>query len=368
MNRIQKIATLLCLSMLGANTAHAEEIFEFYTGVRQLGMGGAYTATVNDETSVLTNPAGLGKIRDVIVMVIDPELHGSMNDFQIATGEYATRVFSVQGLLDALNQQKGKHWHAKAQIFPSIVTPNFGLGVLAKYSYDAEVDEAGAVYRLDYTNDYAIALGYCLRFFGGVVKLGFAGRLVDRVEVAQDLDATATDLELSAIASEGTGVAADAGLIITAPVVLLPSLAVVVRDIGNTKYTLSDGAILTTATRPRETKQKVDAGISFSPILANRARASFVAEYHDVLTASEEKDHFRRVHTGIEFNVADFFFVRGGMNQRYWTAGIELASERFQLQATSYGEEIGTVTTSGDTVTITPREDRRWVGKMSIRF
>jgi hypothetical protein len=48
------------------------------------------------------------------------------------------------------------------------------------------------------------------------------------------------------------------------------------------------------------------------------------------------------------------------MNQRYWTAGLELASERFQLQFASYGEDIGP---SG-----APKEDRRWVGKMAIRF
>lgn len=343
-----------------SRSASADEIFEFYTGVRQLGMGGAYTGVVNDETAVLSNPAGLGKLRDVTFTVVDPELHASFNDTKIAKLEDASKVFTLQGLLDALNQSKGTHWHSKVQLFPSLVGPNFGLGVLAKYSVDAEVNEAGDVFRLDYTNDYAAALGNCLRFFGGVMKLGVTARLVNRVEVARDLDATATNLELKDVASEGLGLAADIGLILSIPVAWLPSLAVVTHDVGNTSYALSDGMMLETTTRPRDSMQKTDVGLSVFPILSNHVRAALTAEYHDVGTANEEKDHTRRVHAGMELNVHDFFFLRGGLNQRYWTAGLELASERFQLQAASYGEEIGTDTA--------PREDRRWVGKFTFRF
>jgi hypothetical protein len=68
----------------------------------------------------------------------------------------------------------------------------------------------------------------------------------------------------------------------------------------------------------------------------------------------------RNIHGGLEFNFHDFFFLRAGMNQGFYTAGIELASTKFQLQAATYGEDIGTDTA--------PREDRRFIGKFSIRF
>ena len=38
-------------------------------------MGGAQVATVNDETSLLVNPAALGKLRDYFITVADPEIH-----------------------------------------------------------------------------------------------------------------------------------------------------------------------------------------------------------------------------------------------------------------------------------------------------
>ncbi len=347
-------------SVAFAPAANAGEFFEFYTGVRQLGMGGAYTAVVNDETSILTNPAGLGKIRESTATFVDPEISGSFNDTKIAKLDNFSSVIGTQGLLDALNQSRGTHWNAKAQFFPSIVTTNFGAGLHAKFETNAEVDSTGTTMRLDYTNDYAAALGYCFRFFGGILKIGTSGRLIDRTEVHKDILANSTNLELKTLASSGLGLGADVGMILTAPIEYLPALSVVVRDVGRTSYELSSGVLTQTSTRPRDTPQTVDAGIALFPILGNGTRLTLTADYHDALGANIDPDTMKRVHAGLEFNFHDFFFLRGGMNQRYWTGGIELASENFQLQAASYGEDIGPIGT--------PREDRRWVTKFSFRF
>jgi hypothetical protein len=340
--------------------ARAGEFTEFYTGVRQLGMGGAYTAVVNDETAVLTNPAGLGKLREPTLTLIDPELSGSFNDTRIATLSTASNVINLQGLLDALNDNKGVHWNAKAQFFPSVVTSNFGFGLHAKYEYNAEVDPTGTTFRLDYTNDYAAALGYCFRFFGGVLKVGTSARLVDRTEIHQDLDAHATDLSIDGLAKEGLGLGFDVGLILSAPVQYLPALSVVARDVGGTSYELGNGLMHSTGNRPGDTPQTLDGGVAIFPILSNGTRMTITADVHDFLMVDDDHDLMKRVHAGMELNFNDFFFLRGGMNQRYWTAGVELASENFQLQAASYGEDVGAAGS--------PVEDRRWVTKFTFRF
>ncbi len=201
----------LVLTMAFAHSARAGEIFDFYTGVRQMGMGGAYTGVVNDETALLTNPAGLGKVRDATFTIVDPEFSIGSTDTNVASSSDINKVLDIQKLLDLLNNAKGTHWHLKGQVFPSIVGTNFGLGLHVKYSYDAEVDEdpvAGSGYRYDYTNDWAIPIGYCLRLFGGIVKIGTTFRLIDRTEVHKDLDSTATNLSLPGVASEGLGVGA----------------------------------------------------------------------------------------------------------------------------------------------------------------
>lgn len=355
-----RISVLTSLVIFTSVSARAGEFYKFYTGVRQLGMGGAYTAVVDDETALLTNPAGLGKLRETTVTLIDPELSGSMNDTKIATLSNASTVANLQGLLDSLNNSKDTHWNAKAQLFPSIVSSNFGFGVHVKYQYDAEVDSATNNLRLDYTNDYAAALGYCFKFFGGVLKVGVDGRLVDRSEIHQDIASTSTNLSIDSLVNAGLGLGSDVGVVLTAPVQYLPTLSAVVRDVGGTSYGLSNSFLHSTGNRPADTPQTLDAGFALFPILANDVRMTITGDYHDVLMANSDHDTMKRVHAGLELNLHDFLFLRGGMNQRYWTAGVELATENFQLQAATYGEDVGAAGT--------PTEDRRWVTKFTFRF
>jgi hypothetical protein len=342
-------------------SARAAEIEEYYTGVRQLGMGGAYAAVVNDETAVLVNPAGLGKVRDTTFTIIDPEITASSNNTDVTRLQNFTKLFEIQELLEALKQHPGLHWNAKVQVFPSIISSNFGAGLHGKYSYNAEVDEAGNTFRLDYVNDITGALGYSVPLFGGIIKIGASARAVDRTEIHKDLPTSSTGLTVSNQGSEGLGVAADVGVILTAPIQYLPSIAIVGHDLGNTSYTLTDGIFHSTQNRPTTTPQTVDVGVAIFPIVGNQTRMTFTADYHDVLKAYEdETDSMKRIHVGAEINLQDFCFLRAGMNQRYWTGGIELATERFQLQFASYGEDIGTSSK--------PREDRRWSSKFVFRF
>ncbi|GEM_PF-444339 len=361
------VASIGSASPSVAQTAQPENMFngeidEFYTGIRQMSMGGAYVNVVNDETALLTNPAGLGRLRDLTFTVFDPELHGAFKNTESVTLDNYSGALDIQQLLEILNRTKGNHWHFKGQVFPSFIAPNFGIGLLAKYQYNARVDPTGTTYRLDYVSDWAAAMGATLRFWDGIIKFGFAGRLVNRTEIHKDLPANSTGLEIRSQAKEGIGAAGDVGLLITAPWKYLPSIGAVVRDVGDTSYTLREGMFYGTSERPDKTDQRVDVGLSFQPILGNRVRMLIALEYRGVTSpiVPEYEDAIKRSHAGMELNVADFFFLRAGANQGYWTGGVEFATEKFQLQAGSYGEEIGTPTGR--------REDRRWMGKFSLRF
>lgn len=344
----------------------ASERYEFYNGSRQMAMGGVVIATVNDETALLTNPAALGKLRGPYITVVDPEAGISSNDTQILqSGGSATSFADPQDLHDQLVSSPNKHFHGLAQLFPSFVTTNYGIGFHGKYRYDAEYDTASSLYRYHYLNDYALVTGFNLRLWEGRIKIGFVGRLINRVEADYESDADAfrlgvTGLTTKSIVKEGVGLAGDVGLLLTAPWKLLPSIGGVLRDAGGTSYDLNDGFLYDAGQRPNMTPPTADVGMSISPILSNYIRMQIGAEYRDVLSYSLETDQMRRVHLGVELNLGDLLYLRGGMNQRYWTGGLEFATSVFQLQFTSYGEEIGTATST--------REDRRYMGKFAIRF
>ncbi|MCB0393726.1 MAG: hypothetical protein KDD25_04170 [Bdellovibrionales bacterium] len=346
------------------------EMVEFYTGIRQLGMGGVVVATVNDETALISNPAALGKLRDAFVTIADPELTSNGPTYGMGTEGAFADVFDPFKVYEYLTDEEEDHSkdaiYAKGQIFPSVVLKNFGFGFFGKMEYSAYIDEDAdedEAFKYNYTNDYAAILGYNLRIWEGRIKIGFSGRAINRIEMHESFDSDptqVTEIDSSDYVKEGVGIAGDAGIILTGPWTWLPSIAAVWRDIGHTKFNQNDGLLLDTEERPDIVHSTVDVGFSITPLLSNFSRVQIAGEYRDVTMANKDTDPMKRIHAGIEFNFYDALFFRGGMNQRYWTAGMEIALGILQFQVASYGEEIGTAEN--------PREDRRYLGKLAIRF
>lgn len=357
---VMKSGLFLFAILLVSLRAGAQERYYYYQGIRQMGMGGASVATVNDETALIANPAALGKLRDYFITVADPEIDVGVNAQPIA-GTSELQMTNPQTALNKCVADPDKHLHERVQMFPSIVVPNFGIGIYGKYQVDAEDTSSSHNFMYDYTNDFALVMGVNFRLFNGILKIGTNARIDNRTQVMNSTIAdNSTNLTLQSLASSGVGVGSDTGMILTAPIAMLPTLAAVWRDVGTTAYTVRGGMMMTTATPPTPTPDTLDVGLGINPILGKRMRSSWTVEYQDALTYSQEKDQMRRVHAGVEFNYADALFLRAGMNQRYWTAGVELSMMNYQFQAASYGEDIGPVGA--------PLEDRRYEVKFAFRF
>lgn len=340
--------------------------FEFYRGARQLGMGGAVVAVANDETSVLTQPNGLGRLRNYFYTFADPELTNSNEGGEATFGSGVLGAVDPQTLYDELAVQKDKPYYFKGQVFPSIAVPNFAIGVLGKYEILARRNSSDDSYDYNYLNDYALVTGFNLRFWQGRVKIGFNGRLINRTEYHGNLTTADLPFNISGIASEGMGLGVDGGLTLAAPWAYLPTIAAVVRDMGGTSFTMSDGLFGNGAPNsvPNFIPYTVDVGFALFPILANHVRATFTVDYRNIMTSTDEtnEESLDRYHMGGEFNLYDQYFFRSGYGGGYWSAGFEFANEYFQLQMTSYGQKVdfsGTGTS--------PEEDRRWILKLSFR-
>ena len=348
----------LAISLMSAGS-FASEYYVQFRSIRQNGMGGAAIAVVDDETSLLTNPAGLGKLRGEILTLIDPDLEINSADYSIAAGQNLLTQTSLQDVENMMSQTGagGQHFHLNAQAMPSFVVPNFGIGFFGKYTVNS--DSTVTNVHIDFANDYSFVLGYCLRFLDGRLKLGFNIKATDRSVATLDT-APNTSLNMSQSVQEGIGVGSDVGLLITLPWDYLPTLGVVLRDAGNTSYNLNQGYLYNTTARPPDQIQDVDLGLSISPILGKSTRMQVAIDYLGEISAAKELDSMKRVHAGMEFNFGDLLFLRAGMNQRYWTAGVEIALQNIQIQVASYGEEIGTSTSY--------LEDRRFEGKIAFRF
>lgn len=346
-----------CLVLIKSPNAHATA-FELYRGARSVGMGGADTAVVNDETALLVNPAGLGKLRDSIGTYFDPELELSSRFLETYQKKAFSTFTDLEQLKATLDVARLTHYHYKFQLFPSYVLKNFGIGFLVKESLDASMSADGTTLTANYFYDWVLAMGFNFRFWDGRIKLGATAKMINRVQASGDFDPT-QNLDIKTIGKEGQGLGFDSGLILSLPWKTLPTLSIVARDIGGTSLS-TKGMRYKLATRPDPLPQDADVALALFPLHSNSTRSSFTLEHKHVLTASQYTEKNDLYHVGWELNISDAAFFRLGYNGKYYTTGFELSTETTQMQFAYYGEEV--------TVDNALKEDRRWVFKYSKRF
>lgn len=355
-----KIAVVVSTLLLASFSQANNEWFESYNNARSLAMGGASIAITSDETSLYRNPANLGSIRDVYGTIFDPEIEASSNFVSHVTAKSLGKAFEISEIISVLSPNPNTYYHAKTQLTPSLAMRNFGVGLIYRNEVSAEMDTASTNLDVRYQYDMGAVVGGNIRLFDGRIKIGGSAKMINRIEVVNSALPVSGPTDLSTIGSEGTAFAFDGALMIQAPWTFIPTLGVVIRDIGGTKFDKDDGLRLKANSRPATVAQSIDAAIGLFPIHGNQLRTVWTLEYSDVTNSRNDTDSAKRIHFGAELNIRDLFFVRAGYNQRYWTAGFEIASEKLMWQVSSYGEEVGTEAA--------PKEDRRYVTKIGVRF
>jgi len=342
----------------GVSEAVKAEVYETYRGTRGQGMGGADTAVVNDETALLINPAGLGKLRNTIGTILDPELEFGERISKMYTKQPFSGFTDLSAISATLDASREKPYHYKQQLFPSFVLKNFGMGLLIKDSMDATMSEDGTTIAAHYVSDWILAGGFNFRFWDGRIKLGFTEKLINRVQAIGDFP-VAQSLKVTDIGKEGYGIGTDVGLILSAPWSWIPTLSIVGRDLGGTNLN-NTGFRYKLADKPDPIPQDADVAIAFFPIHSNQTRSSFTFEHKHVLTSSQYTNKMQLYHFGWETNISDIIFVRFGMNGNYWSTGLEVASERTQFQFSYFADDASNTTTA--------IEDRRWSLKAVFRY
>jgi hypothetical protein len=354
MKRISLSLTFLLLSL--TQSAFAREWKEFYNNSRSHAMGGVKIAVTSDDTTLFRNPSNLGSFRAGYITALDPEFETSGNFYN----QFSNALTNVQKVSEILNSNRDQYYHAKLQVTPSYSVRNFGFGLIYKDEIGAIMNAAGTQLDTIYQSDVGFVAGMNYNLWDGRIKIGASIKAINRIEVNSPFVDPTASLDLKDIGSEGTGIGGDVSLMLQAPIVYFPTLAVVAHDVGDMKFDSSSGMRLTTSSRPQVVKQTIDAAVSIMPIHSKAFRSVFSIEYRDVSNAREEDFAMKRTHIGAEFNWNDIFYLRLGANQGYASGGIEIAGERVSWQLSTYSEEIGTKDA--------PREDRRYSTKIMVRF
>jgi hypothetical protein len=313
----------------------------FYQAGRALAMGGAYTAVGTDFEAVYYNPAGIAKRNRPRIKLIDIETTVSQGFVSLFDGSY-TKFMNLQKILEDVENRPGQPYGIGMSFLPQFLIRNFSLGVLFRGQSEATYDATTTNTNIYSFADLGAYLHYGVAFGGGIFKLGVGGKMLNRAELDRDYTAAeigAGSLSFATQWKEGLAVGADVGVLLTLPVVSLPTFGVSVQDVGRT--TFQDQRLFFSADSapqgtPEPLEQTINVGYSMIFKHARGMRSVLAIDYKDV--TGVDGNYLDHLHAGFEFNSSDVFFLRAGVNQgRYWTAGLGFELGGLGIEFATYG-------------------------------
>lgn len=334
-------------------TTHATELSESWTSARSMGMGNAFTAVATEGDALFYNPAALARVSGFHWTIMDPRL-GVNGAEALEVAEIAGNSSSVA---DKLNDLYGKAVWVGGGGKTSIVFP--GIGFAAYTNGDVGINLQNPAYpqmNLNYFFDYGLALGGAFDLVPSIWSVGVTARRVNRTGTNLPLGPSVLatlDLEQikERLKDRGTGYGLDIGTMLTLPSPIRPTLALTIRNFGTTSFSFEEG---TRAPPPSLPDMTFGASITIdTPILT--ITPAFDYRYMDRGDIQVGK----KLHMGIEFELP-LLTVRAGLNQGYYTAGAGLDLGVLELEAATYGVELGEYPGQ--------LEDRRYLVQMKIQL
>jgi hypothetical protein len=160
-----------------SSESNAAELHQTWSSVRAMGMGGAYTAVVDDGDALFYNPAALSKVSGVEWTIMDPRI--GVNGPQAL--EVAAIASSGSTLADTLTDLYGKAIWVGGGGKTSFVMPNFGFAAFSNGDVGVNLQNpAFPELNLNYVFDYGIALGGAIDFIPNVWSIGLVAKRLNR--------------------------------------------------------------------------------------------------------------------------------------------------------------------------------------------
>jgi len=355
----------LCLACASfANAQNIERKRPFFQASRALAMGDAYSAYNAGFEAVYYNPAGVAKRHATKIKYVDLELTGSQamySYFKTAVSSFGT----LAGIVENVTRNPGEVYAVGLSFLPQFIARNFSVGLLARTYSEALVDPTTTDLDLFAYSDMGVYMQYGVSLWGGIIKLGVGAKALNRAELQRTYtpEEYALGLSFGSQWQEGIGYGFDAGLMATAPIAMLPTLALTVQDIGNTTF-LDRRVIFTGASgrpgAPAAIQQRINVGAGIEIKHAPGLKSAFQLEIKDVVNVATE--YLEHLHLGWEFEAHKSIYLRAGLNQgRYWTAGFGFSISGVGLEFATYGENL--LVGTGQR-----RDTRKYVGRYVLSF
>jgi hypothetical protein len=326
---------LFFLIFFTASFSIAGELYQPGLPSRCLAMGGVCISQVKGAQALFINPAALNKVEgfDIILAQIKAGVSKDAVDF---SSQMSGSNFSASDV----NKLYGKTLMADIDGRSGFVMPNFGFGVYSNnYTTMKFNDPTFPTFNMNLISDYGYVVGGAFKL-NEDSSMGATFRHVKRWGGNQDINvssisgSSSNSLADTYFQDHGVGHALDLAYMTTfSSNPWKPTLAVVWRDVGVTKFNMTSG----TQDPPREMDNLI-LGVSVEQDL------SLIKLYHGLeysFATDYSEDAAKKIHLGSELSFGPID-LRAGLNQGYVTYGVGLDLWFFEIEAASYATELGT--------------------------
>lgn len=327
--------TSLFLVLILATPAVAGELPHFFKGVRPLGMGGAFTAVADDENALFYNPAGLNRLENWGMGILNPLVDSSEGNFDFYDDVQDTDLDVTSEVTDLIRDHLGETVHIRAALFPHYVQKNFAIGGLAQLKSNIEFRNAAfpetSIDALGTASGH-VGMAHGLQDeklrFGVGVKYVSAHRVQEVYDAGEIADPDFED-QVDDDLLDGNGLGFDLGAMYSLPGQYNPIVGLTVLNVADTD--LGDAG---------ELPQQVNLGFSVNHQF-DWFHLTGAADWVDVFDDLEQDgDLYKRLHFGVEAKLPKFASLRAGISQGYGSFGVGLDFKTLKVEYANYAEEM----------------------------
>ena len=353
---MRKILPLMILIVFASSLCLAAEYPYIYKGFRPMGMGGAFVAVSNDANALFYNPAGLADIENIQASIFGIEIEVGKNTTGLIKDALDTDFGNATESAQFLRDHMGDSSHLGLAIVPNYSMPRFALTILGTGRMDMEVrDRQYPKLDVNVISDIGLGAGYAHPFLDNNLLVGASAKYIHRQSLTQEYTVADLSDKLSDTIKDdlkkGNGILVDLGVIYK-----LSKFQFANSRVGISANNLFGGGLGDAA----DATQHIDIGFA-QDLDLNVTKATFAIDYIDIFNQfDQDSDIAKRLRLGAECKFLDIIFVRAGLYQGYFTAGLNLEARIVRLDLLTYAEEIGAY--AGQ------RVDRRYAGRFVFGF
>jgi len=358
------------------------QIHQQYISTRALGMGNAFTATVDDHNAILYNPAALALRKEGNIRLF---LGAGLSDDVLDFKDDLSKVVDTkneQAIMDYLATQYGTNLELRLPRLGGFwARPGWEVAFIpADLTINMAIHRsAGPAINVNAYLDNTLAYAYAKKFnwLGAEhpIAMGITAKAIHRAQVSELVSGAQlivdSDVFRKEDAQEGLIADIDIGSLWSPKIkrdswykkIVPDTLAVTMRNVLELGTIAQFDIIADNPKEPDDMQRVIDLGTKYNlPGFWKFQSNKFAFDIRDLL--NDNWTIRKGLHLGAEFGWEMYSWWKGfwslGLNQGYWTAGFGGQMSVFRLEFASWGEEVGTKSNT--------KENRRYLVELSLDF